>query len=65
MEEIDIRLTLRTPEEVEKFKAVKDFLKISANTKVLVFLINEKFQEIRKLPEGNVNSITRKISEGS
>lgn len=63
MEEIDIRFTLRTPEEVEKFKTVKVFLQISTNTKVLAFLINEKFQEIQKLAKGNVTSINQKIKE--
>lgn len=63
MEEIDIRFTLRTPEEVEKFKVVKIFLKISANTKVLAFLISDKFQEIQKLAKGNISAINQKATE--
>ena len=47
--EIEIRFSLNTFEEVEKLNIVKKFLKISQNTKIFRFLLNEKYQEIQKI----------------
>ncbi|MFX0073516.1 MAG: hypothetical protein ACFFAO_20760 [Candidatus Hermodarchaeota archaeon] len=50
MEEvIEIRYTLRSENDKKKFETVKEFLKLNANTKVIAFLITEKYQEIQKL----------------
>lgn len=63
MESLEIRFTLNGPEEIEKFNIVKNFLKISKNTKVLRFFINEKFQEIQKLGKVALREEQYKIKE--
>jgi spermidine/putrescine-binding protein len=47
--QLEIRYVLRSPEEIEKFNIVKKFLKKSLNTRVIDFLLTEKYQEIQKI----------------
>ena len=55
MEETNIKFSFRNDEEIKKFKIVKEFWKFSKYTNVLTFLINEKYQEIQKLPKKSHN----------
>jgi len=50
----EIRLNF-DEKDMEKIEIIKVFLKISKNTKLLRFLINEKFQLIQKLEKKNIN----------
>ena len=56
VELIDIRLTIKNIKEVEKINFLKKYLKITKHTKLINFLINDKYQNIKAIEANYVKN---------